>query len=52
MGEEGEQLVTLIYNKAWEEGNVPKDWKLGIIFQHTRKESEETEKTIEELPYR
>lgn len=31
LGKNGIEVLTTIYNKCWEEGKVPEDWKIGII---------------------
>ena len=29
MGENGLEMLTELFNKIWEEGRIPKDWKMG-----------------------
>ena len=31
LGERGTEMLTDLFNKAWNEGNVPDDWRIGII---------------------
>lgn len=30
-GEEGYNILQLVYNKIWQTGKVPKDWELGVV---------------------
>lgn len=49
MGKIGVQFISSLYNRCWNEGDIPEEWKMGIVIPIFKKEIEHNARTIEVL---